>query len=277
MRELELNLKKAINSDELFKCIKYLPNIEILDLCGYLPYLSLDSLYNLKSLRLVGKVLDDFNFQLFDNLCNQLEGIQILISNIDDKCLSKLFYGRNFPYLTSLYLSGTGITKLEKKFLNGFPMLQKMWFPSIINLQFIDHDAFSNLTKLEVLSLNSSLNRTYTMSLDKRFFSNLINLKRLYLSLNRLDAIDENLFSSLHNLENLDLNSNELRSLDPKSFVGLRSLKKLNLKNNHLINFDLGILDNIPQIEKIDLIGNPITNKDEIKNRFVSSKIKFIF
>ena len=116
MRCLELNLETTINSDILLKIIENLPNIEILILDCILSYFNLVNLFNLKELDLRYRIIDDFNFHLFYNLCNQLENISISCLNLDDKYLEKLFYGRNFPYLSTLdilFISAT--IKLEKK------------------------------------------------------------------------------------------------------------------------------------------------------------------
>ena len=74
----------------------------------------MDSLSNLKCLKLNGKIMDEFNSGLFDSLFNQLEEIQISSSNIGDKCVENLFYDRNCP---KLWVSNTRITKLENKLM----------------------------------------------------------------------------------------------------------------------------------------------------------------
>ena len=101
LRRFELDLETPINSEVLFKFIENSPYIETLHLHGDLSCFNLDSLSNLNELTLTGIIKDDFNVHLFDNLCNQLEYIDIRCKNLDDKYLEKLFYGRNFPYLTN--------------------------------------------------------------------------------------------------------------------------------------------------------------------------------
>ena len=120
VRTVELDLKTPINSEVLLKLIENLLYIERLRLHGDLSYFNLDSLSNLKELVLYGTIMDDFNVHLFDNLCNQLEYIQISCSNSDDKYLEKLFYGRNFPNLTTFCISySSEDIKLEKKLLDS--------------------------------------------------------------------------------------------------------------------------------------------------------------
>ena len=270
MKRVELDHKTPINSKVLLKLIENSPYIEILNLCGELSYFNLDSFSNLKRLELSGKIMDDFNFHLFDNLCTNLEYISISCKNLDDKCIEKLFYGRNFPYLTRLYiLDSLANIKLEKKMFDGLRMLQKLFIFENTSLQIIDNNFFSNFIELQVIDISN----TCIGFIDKTMFSNLINLKDLSFYQNQIEAIEENSFSNLHNLEYLNLCCNRLTSLSAKLFVGLDNLKQLNLCDNKLVKFDLDIFDNIAKIEKIFLFCNPISNKDEILNRSVQSNI----
>ena len=124
LRRFELNLETTINSEVLLKVIEYLPYIEILDLNGELSCFNLDSLFNLKRLDLYGKIMDDFNFHLFDNLCNQLEYIHISCKNFDNR-------------LTSLNAkSFVGLDNLKRLDLNNN------------NLVNFDFDIFDNIGKL---------------------------------------------------------------------------------------------------------------------------------
>ena len=113
LRELGLIFNKPINSELISRIFGYMLNIEILELSGKLSNFNLDSLINLKGCYLFGKIMEDFNFSLYDNLCNQLDEIQIVCKNIDDKSLHKLFYGRNFPCLIKLLVSKSKITKIS--------------------------------------------------------------------------------------------------------------------------------------------------------------------
>ena len=268
LKRLELDLERPINSELMFKLIENLSYIETLVLHGKLSYFNLDRLSNLKELELSYTIKDYFNFHLFDNLCNQLESISFSCIYFDDQCLEKLFYDRNFPYLTTFYLnySLSKIT-LEKKFFDGLRMLQNL---IIFHVQIFDNDVFSNLIELQELWLKDS----FIEFKDNSLFSNLVNLKKLTLYKCEIESIRENSFSNLHNLEYLDMSSNRLRSLSAKSFVGLDNLKRLDLRNNELVNFDLGIFDNIGKIENINLYKNPIINKDEILNRSAKTRIK---
>ena len=248
-----------------------LSELRRLNLNGKLSQFNLNSLSNLKKLALKGKIMDDFNFQLFDKLCNQLEYIDISCSNFDNTCIEKLFYGRNFPYLSKLYIvKSNASVKLEKKLFDGLGMLRTLKIYHNGNLRIIDNDVFSNLIELEELHIAQS----FIEFIDKTLFSNLVNLKKLTLCDNIIESIDKNSFSNLHNLEYLDLRFNRLRSLLAESFFGLDNLKDLHLCGNELVYFDLGIFDYIGKFVEIYLNGNPIVNKDEILNHSAQSKIK---
>ena len=144
----------------------------------------MDSLVNLKNLQLIGVLKDDFNFDLFVNLYQQLEELEIQFDNIDNDVVYKLFYENHFPYLKSLTLSNCEINVLSKKFTKRFPMLQKLHLDRS-NIVYIEHDAFSNLNQLIELDLsNNCIER-----LNKRHFLELVNLKSLNLSSNRIKII----------------------------------------------------------------------------------------
>ena len=264
MRELQFYLK--VNSRNNFEFLSRfsselslcLPHIETLTLHGYLSNLNFDNLINLKNLALTGYLMDDFNFDIFKNISNQLEEIVLMSYNLNDKFFAQLFNGYNFPYLRGLSLASTKISKFEKKSFDRFPMLQTLNLLNNRELRKIDHDAFSNLKHL--LTLNLMYN--CINSIEKSHFSSLTKLEILFLGGNPLGNIKKYVFSDLKSLRYLSLNNNQLTTIDPISFTGLNSLEFLSLINNTLTNFDFGILDKIGRIKEIDLSGNPIINKD---------------
>ena len=145
LRKLNLCLKCEINNDLLIKLFEICPNIKELSLTGQFSNVNLDSFINLKKLELSGDLLDHFNFDLFANICNQLEELNIRFKNMDNESVSKFLYGFHFPNLVSLVISSSQITILEKKLFNGFPMLRSLRLCENIQLKTIDKDAFSNM------------------------------------------------------------------------------------------------------------------------------------
>ena len=278
MTELDfiLRVESAANLEFLSKfsseLYEYLPNIETLALHGYFSNLNFDNLINLRKLHLFCYFLDDFNFDsLFKSICNQLEEIVIVCTNINDTFLAKLFYSHNFPYLHKLIISKTMITKLEKKFFDRFPMLQTFSAYENKQLAKIDDNAFSQLKHLTDLYLHDNC----IESIDKSHFSaDLTKLKILHLDGNPFKHIREDAFSDLINLQSLSLNNAQLTSLSPKFLVGLNNLKSLSLNNNKLVDFDVvhGILDHLKQIKEIDISGNSFKKVYLIWYPFVTRK-----
>jgi hypothetical protein len=68
-----LKVSGTIDEQILTEFLDKMPNIEQISLKGRLSHFSLDNFYNLKNLSLNGTINDDFNFELFKNICYQLE------------------------------------------------------------------------------------------------------------------------------------------------------------------------------------------------------------
>lgn len=90
MRELYLNLhREPFNSEA--NIFDYLPSIENLELCGSFSNFNWDSLINLKSVKLHGEIMVDFNVDSFANLCNRLEKLAVNFSNLDIIIITRIF------------------------------------------------------------------------------------------------------------------------------------------------------------------------------------------
>ena len=101
---------------EIFNQMKLLipfQSIENLDLQWDFSYLDLDNLVNLKQLKLAGTINDNFNFEIFKNLCNQLEELFISFTNIDDHNFFKIFDGLHFTNLHNLIISECYIQRVK--------------------------------------------------------------------------------------------------------------------------------------------------------------------
>ena len=126
LQTLCLYVKNAINIDSSIKLFEICPNIEDLFLYGNFSNINLDCFIHLKKLSLYGEMLDGFNFELFANICNQLEELEISFNNMNDESIAKLLYGHNFPNISYLSISYSKITRLEKKLFEGFPIFQSL-------------------------------------------------------------------------------------------------------------------------------------------------------
>ena len=215
LKYLYLNVLSEINNDSCSKLLESFPNIELLSLDGNFSNISFDSFTNLKELLICDSLLKKFNFDLFKNICHQLEHLKIAFNNIDDEKMFKLLNGKNFPNVITLEIYRSKMTRLEKKLFNGFPMLRSLDVNSNNDLKTIDKDAFSNLKKLRYLSISNS---------------------------DKLSELDSELFSRLENLEKLNLRQNKLTRFDSKIMNYIVKINEINLENN-LIENESELLD----------------------------------
>ena len=122
---------------------------------------------------------------------------------------------------------------------------------SNLKLTSIPENTFSELNNLKVLFLyNNSLS-----SIPENVFKGLNNLKELYLSNNSLSSIPENIFQELNNLEYLYLYNNSLSSIPENSFKELNNLKFLYLD----IDKTSFKIKSLPNIENLKLNGYPLS------------------
>lgn len=183
-----LSISGRIDEDIVRGLFEQLPYIQELHLKGNLSFFNLDILVNLKKLVLSGTIDEKFNFELFNNLCNQLEDIRIYLTNINENVYIKLFVGYTFPFLVYFSLSFLRIRRFKKEFINGFPKLKQLNI-SECKIQVIEHDSFSYLEQLCSLNLSTNL----------------------------IEFIEDNAFSNLKNLQQVDLSYNNLYYFDTKS------------------------------------------------------------
>ena len=191
------------------KLLEMCPNIEALKLSGYFSSLNLDRFVNLKKLELYGNLSDDFNYDLFENICIQLKELRIELENIDNESIIKLFNGCYFPNLLILIIGCSKITRLEKKIFYRFPTLQILFVHDNRQLTIIDKEAFSSLKNLRLLGII----RNY-----------------------QLTELNPELFSCLGNLVKLNLEDNILTRFDLKILDFITNIKMINLCDNRIEN-----------------------------------------
>ena len=122
----KIHLSGVIDETIVTSIFEQVPYIQKLHLNGNLLNFKLGNFVNLKQLILDGEIGKDFNFELFENLCNQLEDIKIRLFNIDEKTLFKLFDGFNFPYLVDLTIEYIKIKRLTKEIINRLPTHRRL-------------------------------------------------------------------------------------------------------------------------------------------------------
>lgn len=221
LRDLTLYVQLEINNRSLETLFESCPNIEALTLQGEFSNVNFDRFVNLKKLVLYGNIFYDFDYyDLFANICNRLEELYIILKNVNDEIISKLLYDHSFPMLSSLKLSFSKITRVEKKLFDGFSMLQSLDLSHNSKLKTIDKDSFLNLKNLTKLSLFS----------------------------NDLSEFDPELIFCLKNLEEISLGENKLTFFDLKIMDYIVNINELHLCGNPIVNKQ-EILDHFKQSE----------------------------
>ena len=199
MKFLNVVTSCTIDDDMMTQLLDQVKHIEQFELNAHHSDYNLDYLFNLKLLSLRGIITQDFNYELFKNICCQLEEVNIALVNVDEK---KLLDGYNFPYVKNFAIRRSNIKRLNKKsIINRFPFLRQLFILQC-NLEEIEPGAFSNIKQLECLDLSQ----------------------------NRLKFIEKDTFLSLKNLQTLDLSKNELTYLNAE-FSGVRNSAEIILEN----------------------------------------------
>jgi Leucine-rich repeat (LRR) protein len=139
-----------------------------------------------------------------------------------------------------------------------FPNLKKI-FVGQCGIKKIFRNVFSNLKKLEDLTLNYN----NIESIERDSFVDLISLKELWITSNKLTTLDSGVFRNLRALETLSLNDNLVATFPTGLFDGMKNLDRLFATNNSLTTLQSGIFKNNRKLEFIDLHNNFIKSIHE--------------
>ena len=116
--------------------------------------------------------------------------------------------------------------------LKGEPWQNAAIEPSLdlsnVGINNIEAASFKDLIKLKYLNLSSNK----IIELDKHLFKNFKNLTHLSLRNNSITALHQDHFKNLKNLEILDLKNNQIRSLNKNAFSNLHNIKHILLFNS---------------------------------------------
>ncbi|KAH3776655.1 toll-like receptor 2 isoform X1 [Dreissena polymorpha] len=131
--------------------------------------------------------------------------------------------------LLELNIQNNGIANLKGSSFQGVRNLRKLLSNSC-NIQTMENDLFKSISNVETVDLSFNLLHYLPM---KGEFSQLINLKHLFLQNNNIETLADNQFQGLY-LESLDLSHNAISTISNNTFKHMKHLSHLDLSFNRL-------------------------------------------
>jgi len=162
------------------------------------------------------------------------------------------------PTLFDINFSRNGLSYIHPYALNGLLQLLSLNLSGNA-LGAIDFDAWKGLVSLQVLDLSdNSLTRIENRS--NCMFEDLLSLRRLYLSGNRLSFLTSKSIPSSpwvpYKVNFVDFSHNHLESISTSS--GFHAVQELLLHHNHIRSLVPGIFGNMSSLKVLDLSHNRI-------------------
>ncbi|KAL1422705.1 hypothetical protein MTO96_003788 [Rhipicephalus appendiculatus] len=173
-----------------------------------------------------------------------------------DDAFLKIFEGRASVESLGFTTYASGTHKMDfvpSDTLSRMPGLEKLKF-SQMNLGVLRKQAFYNLSRLAVLSLDSN----EITDLDKEAVSHLPKLRKLELADNNLTTLSAGVLTELPSLTHLYLEKNQIATLEDLAFVHLSSLSELDLSDNVIENLTEGTFKGLGQLTRLDLFRNKV-------------------
>ncbi|XP_067138457.1 uncharacterized protein [Centruroides vittatus] len=208
-------------------------------------------LINLSELYITGGKLKVLPEDLFYNLHN-LTKLDLSHNNIES--IHPLVF-RNLVRLEYLYLQWNQIKDLPSDMLKGLSNLRTFYIYGNRRLSQIPSGFFKKLHNLTEIS---AWNCSFSL-LEDDVFSDLINLKTVYLTYNQIEYLPPNLLRNNKLLTVFFCSYNKISNLPTRIFNGLSELQLLNLKGNRLENFPEDIFQNLSSLQNLDLSKNRLT------------------
>lgn len=145
-----------------------------------------------------------------------------------------LSYSRQIKADEAIIRADLPITKFEHRVSNIYCLANpnaKEFKAHERVIQFLDVDAFTDCSNLEIINLSSN---HLTLINKDTFGENLANLVTLDIANNRIDYLHHHSFSKLTKLRTLEVWDNFLNALHKDTFLNNINLEKLLLYGNHL-------------------------------------------
>lgn len=174
--------------------------------------------------------------------------------------------------LERLILYSNNLTSLENDTFKGLRYLTKLDL-SFNSINLIPEQIFEDLMTLKILELRSNRIDFLVENGTKQsaeVFRGLDNLTELILRANLISVLPDGIFQNLICLRKLDLSTNRIDFYDekrclqgPDIFLGLSTLYNLSLRNNLIGVIPDCIFQNLVKLESVDLRSNKISFVDE--------------
>ena len=288
LKRLNLDIESEINNDMLTRLFEICPNIDELCLQGKFSNINFDCFTNLKKLRLSGDLSDDFNFDLFENICNQLEELTIGFKITDNEKITRLLC-HYFPNLSMLYFQNSTshmriLIKCQSLRIHPFENLNSSMKLVELNISSeINNDMLTKLFKIcpnvEELFLSArDLNINFynkKLSLVGNLFDdfNFDFIKNISNQLEELSIKFENMndesISKLlcrHNfgkITTFEIGYSKITRLDKNLFDGFQMLHSLDIsRNKELKIIEKDAFSNLKNLKKLSLSFNQLSELD---------------
>ncbi|XP_023228819.1 slit homolog 1 protein-like [Centruroides sculpturatus] len=221
-----------------------------------------------------------YNFSLFSNkpfreLINLSE---LYIVDGELKALPEdIFY--NLQNLTKLDLNDNKIESIHPLVFRNLTKLQFLDLGSN-QIKYLPSDMIKGLSNLRIFSIHGNRklseipsgffkkmhNLTHfsgwgcsISSLEEDVFSDLINLKILYIDSNRIERLLPNLLRNNKRLAQFFCSFNKISTLPTGIFHGLSELRELRLEENRLENLPEDVFQNLSSLQRLRLSRNRLT------------------
>ncbi|CAF0881378.1 unnamed protein product [Brachionus calyciflorus] len=181
--------------------------------------------------------------------CQNILTLNVSSNNLT-RIYSKSFYGMS--KIKFLFMASNQISELES---NIFQDVRFLYYLSLRNnlIKNLDDNLFDYSHELVIIRLELSL----IECLHKGIFKNLIKLRYLYLSNNRLKVL-EPWFGSLESLEFLDFSSNQISEIQNDTFKSMKKLKTLSIFSNQLSEINSHTFKGAHNLEILTIYANKI-------------------
>ena len=208
------------------------------------------------------------------NICDRTPQVENKILDRAGSSICEAVPKDRLNSITSLDLSGQGITSLNEGDFRGLSNLQTLNL-SNNSLSTLSSGVFTGLTNLQTLNLsNNSLS-----TLSSGVFTGLTNLQTLNLSNNSLSTLSSGVFTGLTNLQALNLSNSSISSLPSGVFSELTNLQILNLSTNSVLTtLSSNVFTGLDKLNELYLVGiiaimRCLTLKEDLEAMGISPSI----